>query len=60
MPAITPARAAIAFVVKSLPKGLRVVGGRLVGGRPGTYAVKVKVKRRNGKAGTRRVKVVVG
>ena len=55
-----PASATITFVVKTLPKGLRVVGGRLVADRPGTYVVQVKVKRKNGKVGTRRVKIVVG
>ena len=55
-----PASATITFVVKSLPKGLRVVGGRLVADKPGTYVVQVKVKRKNGKVGTRRVKVTVG
>lgn len=55
-----PASATITFVLKTLPKGLRVVGGRLVADTPGTYVVQLKVKRKNGKVGTRRVKVVVG
>ena len=33
---------------------------RLVASKPGTYVVRVKVKRKNGKVGTRRVKIVVG
>ena len=55
-----PASATITFVASSLPKGLRLVGGKLVADKPGTYVVRVKVKRKNGKIGTRRVKIVVG
>ena len=54
-----PASATITYVLP-LPKGLRLVGGKLVASKPGTYVVRVKVKRKNGKIGTRRVKIVVG
>jgi len=36
------------------------VGGKLVADTPGTYVVRVKVTRKNGKVGTRRVKIKVG
>jgi hypothetical protein len=55
-----PASATITFVASSLPKGVRLVGGKLVADKPGTYVVRVKVKRTNGKVGTRRVKITVG
>jgi len=55
-----PASATITFVASSLPQGLRLVGGKLVADTPGTYVVRVKVTRKNGKIGTRRVKIVVG
>jgi len=55
-----PASATITFVASSLPKGVRLVGGKLVADTPGTYVVRVKVVRKNGKVGTRRVKVKVG
>ena len=55
-----PASATITFVASSLPKGVRLVGGKLVADTPGTYVVRVKVTRKNGKVGTRRVKIKVG
>jgi hypothetical protein len=54
-----PASATITYVLP-LPKGLRLVGGKLVADTPGTYVVRVKVTRKNGKVGTRRVKIKVG
>jgi len=54
-----PASATITYVLP-LPKGLRLAGGKLVADTPGTYVVRVKVTRKNGKVGTRRVKIKVG
>ena len=44
----------------SLPAGVKLVNGKLVAEKPGTYTIKVKVKRKNGTTVTRKIKVKVG
>jgi hypothetical protein len=46
--------------VLPLPKGLRLVKGKLVASKPGTYRVKIKVKRANGTVKIRKITVKVG
>jgi hypothetical protein len=46
--------------VLPLPKGLRLVKGKLVASKPGTYKVKIKVKRKNGTSIVRTIKIKVG
>lgn len=55
-----PRGATVIFVEKWLPKGLRLVDGKLVGTAPGVYVVRVQVKRKNGKITSRRIKIRVG
>jgi hypothetical protein len=50
----------VTFVQNSLPAGLKVVNGKLVASQPGTYKIKVKIKRKNGDTVIRKIKVTVG
>lgn len=54
-----PRGATVIFVEKWLPKGLQLVNGKLVGSAPGVYVVRVKVKRKNGKITSRRIRIKV-
>jgi hypothetical protein len=47
------------YVADALPVGLKLVNGKLVATKPGTYAVKVKVKRANGTSVVRTIKLKV-
>ena len=46
--------------VLPLPNGLKLVDGKLVASKPGTYKVKIKVKRANGTVKIRKITVKVG
>ena len=46
--------------VLPLPSGLTLVDGKLVASKPGTYKVKLKVKRKNGTIKIRTIKIKVG
>lgn len=46
--------------VLPLPSGLTLVNGKLVASKPGTYKVKLKVKRKNGTIKIRTIKIKVG
>jgi hypothetical protein len=46
--------------VLPLPNGLKLVDGKLMASAPGTYKVKVKVKRKNGTSVVRTIKIKVG
>ena len=50
----------VQYVADALPAGLKLVGGKLVATKPGTYRVQVKVKRANGTTVTRTIKIKVG
>ncbi|MGI9187188.1 MAG: hypothetical protein ACR2J9_06660, partial [Gaiellales bacterium] len=47
------------YVASALHAGLKLVNGKLVATKPGTYAVKIKVKRANGTSVTRKIKITV-
>ena len=47
-------------VANSLPKGLKLVDGKIVAEKPGTYTIKVKVKRKDGTTVIRKIKIKVG
>jgi hypothetical protein len=50
----------VEYMADALPAGLKLVNGKLVASKPGTYQVKVKVKRANGTTVTRKIKIKVG
>jgi hypothetical protein len=50
----------VEYVASALPAGLTLVKGRLVAKKPGTYRVKIKVKRANGTTRMRTITVKVG
>ena len=50
----------VEYVADALPEGLKLVNGKLVASKPGTYQVKVKVKRANGTTVMRKIKIKVG
>ena len=50
----------VTYVASSLPKGLKLVNGKLVATKPGTYKVQMKVKRKNGTIVIRTIKIKVG
>jgi hypothetical protein len=50
----------VEYLTDALPAGLKLVDGKLVATKPGTYRVQVKVKRANGTTVTRTVKIKVG
>ena len=50
----------VEYVADALPAGLKLVNGKLMASKPGTYQVKVKVKRANGTTVTRKIKIKVG
>jgi hypothetical protein len=50
----------VEYLASSLPDGLKLVDGKLVASKPGTYKVKIKVKRANGTSVVRTIKIKVG
>jgi hypothetical protein len=50
----------VEFVESELPAGLKLVNGKIVATKPGTYVLKVKVKRANGTTVMRKIKLKVG
>ena len=50
----------VEYLASSLPDGLKLVDGKLVASKPGTYKVKMKVKRANGTSVVRTIKIKVG
>ena len=50
----------VEYLASSLPAGLKLVDGKLVASKPGTYKVKMKVKRKNGTSIVRTIKIKVG
>jgi hypothetical protein len=50
----------VEYLASSLPDGLKLVDGKLVASKPGTYKVKMKVKRANGTSVVRAIKIKVG
>jgi hypothetical protein len=50
----------VEYLASSLPAGLKLVNGKLMASKPGTYTVKMKVKRKNGTSIVRTVKIKVG
>ena len=50
----------VEYLASSLPDGLKLVDGKLVASKPGTYKVKMKVKRKNGTSIVRTIKIKVG
>ena len=50
----------VEYMADALPAGLKLVNGKLVASAPGTYKVKMKVKRKNGTSIVRTIKVTVG
>ena len=50
----------VEYMADALPAGLKLVNGKLVATKPGTYTVKIKVERKNGTTVIRKVKIKVG
>ena len=50
----------VEYVADALPAGLKLVNGKIVATAPGTYKVKIKVKRKNGTSIVRTIKIKVG
>jgi hypothetical protein len=50
----------VEYMADALPAGLTLVNGKLVASAPGTYKVKMKVKRKNGTSVVRTIKIKVG
>jgi hypothetical protein len=50
----------VEYMADALPAGLKLVNGKLVASKPGTYKVKIKVKRKNGTSIVRTIKIKVG
>ena len=50
----------VEYLADELPAGLKLVDGKLVASKPGTYKVKMKVKRKNGTSIVRTIKIKVG
>jgi len=50
----------VEYMADALPAGLKLVNGKLVALAPGTYKVKMKVKRKNGTSVVRTIKIKVG
>jgi len=50
----------VEYMADALPAGLKLVNGKIIATAPGTYQVKVKVKRANGTTVTRKIKIKVG
>ena len=50
----------VEYMADALPAGLTLVNGKLVASAPGTYKVKMKVKRKNGTSIVRTIKIKVG
>jgi hypothetical protein len=52
--------AKVEFLDDALPAGLKLVDGKLMASEPGTYKVKMKIKRKNGTSVVRTIKIKVG
>jgi len=50
----------VEYMADALPAGLKLVNGKLVATKPGTYKVQIKVKRKNGTTVIRTIKIKVG
>jgi hypothetical protein len=50
----------VEYMADALPAGLKLVNGKLVATKPGTYKVQMKVKRKNGTSVVRTIKIKVG